>query len=191
MIFSKEKVMSESIYSREVFNGGQWDTGMAELRQDEERRKNAAARNMLDAAWANRNTPTLDKLVGRDDKATGDARYAGLSGARWQIGEYWAGAPLTSEEVDELNRPNVGESAGFAEVFEKTKNLIAGRNSCLIAFGLACESERTRILAALQSLKPRIRPSHGDWARAWREEAALDMWNKVVALVAQEAPKGE
>jgi hypothetical protein len=89
--------------------------------------------------------------TGCDEKARGDARYAGL--------EY--GANTISRVSKEME----------AEI--------------------ATAAERTRILAALQSLKPRIRPSHGDWARAWREEAALDMWNKVVALVAQEAPKGE
>jgi hypothetical protein len=158
----------EMEYVRNKNLDGAWGLSTAELRQDEERRKNAAARNMLDAAWANRNTPTLDKLVGRD--ATGDARYAGVMDGDGVTAE-WKRLP-GFERIDvgaELRKSD-------ANIKQLTADIIEG----------ATHLERTRILASLQSLKPRIRPSHGDWARAWREEAALDMWNKVVALVGGE-----
>jgi hypothetical protein len=150
---------------------------------------------------ANTTAPVYVTGTGRDDKATGDARLNSLTGL---------GIPLDSDLGDAATR--------FAEAVERMQQdktarsvLIPTTDSYLaelcsinwaatlvkndieeeddIDAGIA--AERTRILTALQSLKPRIRPSHGDWARAWREEAALDMWNKVVALVAQEAPKGE
>jgi hypothetical protein len=109
--------------------------------------------------------------TGCDEKARGDARYAGLDGA-FNIDGVPLGGPAPSFKLGDVLIAN-------------------GREYRAGPFPDGAQAERTRILTALQSLKPRIRPSHGDWARAWREEAALDMWNKVVALVAQEAPKGE
>lgn len=48
----------------------------------------------------------------------------------------------------------------------------------------AAKVERQRLRAALQELKPPHRPrTHGDWARGWREAGALEMWERLDALL--------
>lgn len=45
-------------------------------------------------------------------------------------------------------------------------------------------SERASLLSALQEMKPPKRPrTHGDWARAWKEDGELAMWERAMALV--------
>jgi hypothetical protein len=170
-----------------------------ELRRETERATNKRMRELMDAAQ-------VSAVI------TGDARFAVLSGS---LGETRQGvAPINKVRGAELPQHvkqatlNSPEAMRYMQAAQD-----AWADSVVYGVGVAelppigsltgvatrveniearaTVAERTRILAALQSLKPRIRPSHGDWARAWREEAALDMWNKVVALVAQEAPKGE
>ena len=49
------------------------------------------------------------------------------------------------------------------------------------------QSERARILALLQDLKPRVHSrTHGDWARGWREAGELAMWERMVKAIGGE-----
>lgn len=51
----------------------------------------------------------------------------------------------------------------------------------------AAAAERSRILAAIQALKPPHRPkTNGDWARAWKESGELAMWERVIKAIGGE-----
>jgi hypothetical protein len=112
-----------------------------------------------------------EHLVGRrDERATGDARYAALDEAYAACFET---AAITGSSWMTLNADGNSFALRQHEPFASSDAI---REQ-------ATQAERARIREELQKLKPRIRPSHGDWARAWRDAGAMALWEQIDAAI--------
>lgn len=111
------------------------------------------------------------------DKARGDARYAGLDyAASWPTEKRFQKMVLHVGEGGDL-------MSGDWEPCDGSSQKLAETDLVVDSVRGGIEAERARILSAIQSLKPRIRPTHGDFARAWREQGALELYEKIVAAI--------